>query len=145
MAERRKLNKNTPLTDRQQQVVEAIRAFWTSHGYGPSFRDLCHILGISSLNGIKCHMVSLQARGIVSLDSGIARSIRVVDDYSDWKSVVGKLADAVGSVLQVQPHSNSNTSCPFCCEYHGDHADDCEGLAVLELADKLLGRWSDVA
>jgi repressor LexA len=56
-----------PLTDRQAEVLAAIRAYWRDHGRPPALRDLMALLRISSPNGVVCHLKSLHKKGLVEL------------------------------------------------------------------------------
>lgn len=71
---------DTKPTDRQQEFVEAIRAFINENGYGPSVRDLCKALAIRSPNGVVTQLTALCKKGVVTWDASRARSIRVVGD-----------------------------------------------------------------
>lgn len=68
------------LTARQQQVLDAIRDYRNAHGYGPSLRDVMEPMGISSPNGIMCHLKALQKKGAIEWDRNTARSLRVKDE-----------------------------------------------------------------
>jgi SOS-response transcriptional repressor LexA len=46
----------TPPTDRQREVLAAIRDYWRTHGNGPGIRDLMTALGFRSPNGVVCHL-----------------------------------------------------------------------------------------
>jgi repressor LexA len=66
-------------TDRQTEVLEAIREHWTEWGFAPSVRDLMDMLNIRSPNGITCHLKALQAKGLVTWQPGLARTLRCTD------------------------------------------------------------------
>ena len=70
-----------PLTDRQQEVLDTIRAFKSEHGYAPSIRDLGRLLGIRSTNGVVAHLRALAKKGAIRLPpAGTERGIVVVGD-----------------------------------------------------------------
>jgi len=54
-----------PMTERQEQVYNAINEYWYQHYMPPSIRDLCEMLNISSPNGIVCHLKALRQRGLL--------------------------------------------------------------------------------
>ena len=65
----------TPPTDRQREVLAAIRDYWRVHGNGPGIRDLMTALGFRSPNGVVCHLRTLARRGLVVWERGGARGI----------------------------------------------------------------------
>lgn len=67
-----------PLTKRQRQVYECIVGFCETCGYGPTIREIATALGISSPNGVVCHLVVLKARGWITWSRGRSRTIRPV-------------------------------------------------------------------
>ena len=64
------------LTDRQLEVLTVIRE--RSRMYGPSVREIGKTLGISSPNGVWCHLKSLERKGHIRLSKRIRRGIEVV-------------------------------------------------------------------
>ena len=80
------------LTDRQQQVCDFIRLFTARHGYGPSIRDIGKEIGVSSPNGVMCHVRSLRRKGVIADNGGIARSLILADSITVSRS---RLAEAL--------------------------------------------------
>ncbi len=66
-------------TKRQQQVVDAIRGYQAQHGYPPTVRELAALIGVSSPNGVMCHLVPLRRKGLVTWENSYGRTLRVVD------------------------------------------------------------------
>lgn len=66
------------LTERQQEVIDAIARYWQEHGYGPAIRDLCQALDIASPNGLMYGLRSLQKKGMILWDENKARSLRLI-------------------------------------------------------------------
>lgn len=64
------------LTKRQREVLRAIDRLTAKRGKPPSFRELANQLGISSINGIQCHLRSLRSKGLVDWDEGRSRTLR---------------------------------------------------------------------
>jgi SOS-response transcriptional repressor LexA len=56
-----------PLTPRQREVFVAIGELFVASGCRrmPSYRELCDRLGISSPNGLYCHLAALERRGLI--------------------------------------------------------------------------------
>ena len=70
------------LTARQREMLDAIRNFFTEHGYSPSIRDLGPLLGISSLRGVTIHLDALEKKGWITRERA-SRSIRVLAPMPD--------------------------------------------------------------
>jgi repressor LexA len=58
------------LTDRQKEVLEAIKAFTMKNHFPPTVRELCSILGISSPRGVAKHLEALEKKGYIKRTSG---------------------------------------------------------------------------
>lgn len=52
-----------PLTERQNLVLTTIDAFTRRKGYPPSIRDVMREMGITSPNGMVCHIRALRDKG----------------------------------------------------------------------------------
>jgi repressor LexA len=61
------------LTSRQQQVLDALRAYWQDHGYAPRLEDLGALVGLTSKGSVHPHIEALRAEGLVE---GRGRSLR---------------------------------------------------------------------
>jgi repressor LexA len=69
---------STTPSRRQADVVDAIRAFITKHGYSPTVREIADGIGVSSLNTVAGHLMALRRKGFVTWSEGAARTIRIV-------------------------------------------------------------------
>jgi repressor LexA len=56
---------NAPLTDKQQKIYNYIRKHIETKGFPPAIRDICDAFGISSPNGVMCHLKALQKKGYI--------------------------------------------------------------------------------
>jgi DNA-binding IclR family transcriptional regulator len=63
-------------SDAEYKVMRAIDLFHTSHGYGPSFRDLAEEVGLA-LGTVHAIVVSLREQGKVTYDDNRARSMDI--------------------------------------------------------------------
>lgn len=63
------------VTDRQYEVLDAIRAITLRKGYGPTVRELCSELGLSSPSTVHVHLQSLVKKGMITRDDLKSRSI----------------------------------------------------------------------
>lgn len=68
---------------RDNEVLDAIRAFWSEHGYSPSYRDLCALTGVTSTAAIHATVRRLSAAGKIRHTAGRACSIVVAHDDRD--------------------------------------------------------------
>ncbi len=65
-----------PATERQQRILEVIRAFTAEHGYPPSVREIGERVGLSSSSTIHAHLKALERRGLISRDPTKPRALR---------------------------------------------------------------------
>lgn len=70
------------LTARQSEVLAFIREYLQTHGYSPSVRDVAAHFGCTA-NGASCHLAALKAKGAITRDVSVARSIRIVGQLLD--------------------------------------------------------------
>lgn len=67
----------TEPSDRQAQVISAIREFTATYGYPPSIRELCALLGVGSTNAVKTLLDVLRRKKLVDWIDGKSRTIRL--------------------------------------------------------------------
>lgn len=65
------------LTQRQADMVDAIRDYWTANGFGPSIRDLMDACDISSSSVVSYNLHRLKEMGLVTFREEVARSVRL--------------------------------------------------------------------
>lgn len=65
------------MNERTAATLDAIRAFWCKHGYGPEARDIQAAIGVSSTSVARYHIKLLETAGLVVSTPGAARSIRL--------------------------------------------------------------------
>ena len=70
------------LTQRQEEVLKAIRNFFLDNGYAPSLTELQQMLNISTKRGVVNHLKVLEKRGYI-IRTNKARGIHVVKDQTD--------------------------------------------------------------
>jgi repressor LexA len=54
-----------PLTTKQEKIYNFIRKHIETKGFPPAIRDICDEFGISSPNGVMCHLKALQKKGYI--------------------------------------------------------------------------------
>jgi repressor LexA len=65
-----------PATERQQRILDVIRAFTADKGYPPSVREIGELVGLSSSSTIHAHLKALERRGLISRDPTKPRALR---------------------------------------------------------------------
>jgi repressor LexA len=70
---------NRNLTRRQQDIFDLIRQLIIQRGYGPTVREIGHHFGISSPNGVMCHLKALERKGLIVRHAKQSRAIELVD------------------------------------------------------------------
>lgn len=66
------------LTARQDQVLHAVRDYHAAHGYAPTVRELCALLGCRSTQTVQKHLNTLQRKGRLTRAGSRCRTLRVV-------------------------------------------------------------------
>ena len=67
------------LTKRQQSVYDCIESFVEEHGYGPTVREICKSLGLSSPSTVHVHLKSLEDKGYIHRDPLKSRSVSLAN------------------------------------------------------------------
>jgi repressor LexA len=81
---------DSPLTARQAEILEAIRAHIAEHRRPPSRPELARILGLASTNGVFKHLIALEKKGAIELSPGLARGIRIKE--AEGLALIGRVA-----------------------------------------------------
>ena len=66
------------LTQRQQQVLDFIRAFSERSGYPPTVREIGRELKLSSPSTVHVHLANLERRGLIRRDPSKPRALELV-------------------------------------------------------------------
>lgn len=69
------------ITKRQQAVLDDIRRHILEKGYGPTVREVCQDLGLSSPSTVHVHLKALEEKGYIKRDPLKSRSISLTDSY----------------------------------------------------------------
>jgi len=65
------------LTKRQAAVYDFIRDKIVNRGYGPTVREIGERFGISSPNGVMCHLKALEKKGMIRRSPNKSRAIEL--------------------------------------------------------------------
>ena len=66
------------LTSRQASVLSFLWDFCAAHHYPPTIRQIAEHFAITSPNGVLCHLMVLERKGLIQRDPKTARGIRLV-------------------------------------------------------------------
>lgn len=64
-----------PITKKQQAVLGAIEQYIHEKSYGPTVREICEMLGLSSPSTVHVHITALEEKGYINRDPMKSRSI----------------------------------------------------------------------
>lgn len=91
------------LTEKQQQVLEAVRAFQAQNGFPPTVRELAKMFGQSSTAGIHKILMILRDKGYLSKENRKSRSLGIVDQRELTEDRIRSLP-ILGQVQAGMPH-----------------------------------------
>lgn len=80
-------NKSQRLTVRQQEVLALLKGFIKEHGYPPTQKEVASLMGATSPNAAGDMLRSLQRRGAISVDPGVARGITINGQSAEEEAV----------------------------------------------------------
>ena len=66
------------ITRRQKEVLDFLSGFTQKHGYSPSYEEIAHGLGLTSLATVHKHVTNLQNKGLLQRAHNRSRSIDVL-------------------------------------------------------------------
>ena len=65
------------LTEKQSEIYSVIKRLISENPCAPTLREIMHELNISSTNGIRPQLASLERKGFIQLDKNTSRGIRL--------------------------------------------------------------------
>lgn len=77
------------VTKRQQAVLDCIEECIREKGYGPTVREVCQSLGLSSPSTVHVHLKALEEKGMIKRDPLKSRSIALTYPFSNPGSFDG--------------------------------------------------------
>jgi len=117
---------DTPLTERQAQVLEAIRRHIAENHRPPSRPELAKRLGLASTNGVFKHLAVLAKKGAIELTPGLARGIRLLNT---GLPLVGRVA-AGSPMLAIENHLGRYPIDPSLFNPRADYLLQVRGLSM---------------
>ncbi len=86
------------LTKKQKRILDYLKDFIGTHGYSPSFAEICQALGYASLATVHEHLTNLEAKGYIRKPYRGRRSIELAFDAEPSVSL-----PLLGTVAAGQP------------------------------------------
>jgi repressor LexA len=80
------------LTDRQREIYEFIRAYLRRHGVAPKLREIGARFGIASRGVVHRHLRALAAAGLIAVEPGRHRGIRLKGAAAGRLPFLGRIA-----------------------------------------------------
>ena len=90
-----------PLTKRQKEILDHIEWFMAERGYAPSFEEIAHYFGYSSLATVHEHLSNLERKGFIRKSYNESRSIELVKPDPGPHAVELPLFGAVAAGLPI--------------------------------------------
>lgn len=97
------------LTDRQAEILKLIREMTEATGYPPTRAEIARSMGFRSVNAAEQHLRALEKKGVLDIESGASRGLRVKDTRAAGRLgrlgellVVGRVA--AGSPMLAEEH-----------------------------------------
>ena len=91
------------LTPRQRQILDLVRRHIRDTGFPPTRAEIARSLGFRSANAAEEHLRALARRGVIELQPGISRGIRLLAPARGEVSAEGTLVPVVGRVAAGSP------------------------------------------
>ena len=118
------------ITKRQQAVLNCIEQCIREKGYGPTVREICTSLGLSSPSTVHVHLNALESKGYIKRDPLKSRSIAlaysidediVIDDEPELRNVVDvPLVGDVAAGVPILAEQNITNTISLPTEIVGD-------------------------
>jgi repressor LexA len=91
-----------PLTKRQKEILDFINGFIDEHGYAPSFEEIAHSFGYSSLATVHEHLSNLERKGYIRKSYNESRSIEMVPEDGTVSAMELPLLGTVAAGLPIE-------------------------------------------
>lgn len=104
------------VTKRQQAVLDCIEQCIREKGYGPTVREVCQSLGLSSPSTVHVHLKALEEKGLIKRDPLKSRSIALTYPLSDAKLATNIIEPSFAKVVNVPLVGNVAAGTPILAE-----------------------------
>ena len=79
------------LTAKQDNVLRFVEAFFQSHGFPPTLREIGDAIGLVNINAVRGHMAALAKKGYITKADDKARAIQIVHTPSSLSRIKKEL------------------------------------------------------
>lgn len=104
------------VTKRQQAVLDCIEQCIREKGYGPTVREVCKSLGLSSPSTVHVHLKALEEKGLIKRDPLKSRSIALTYPLQDEHAPSNVLEPSFAKVVNVPLVGNVAAGTPILAE-----------------------------
>lgn len=104
------------ITKRQQAVLDNIEKHIREKGYGPTVREVCQDLGLSSPSTVHVHLKALEEKGYIKRDPLKSRSISLTYSLDEENTSPKILRPEFGNVVNVPLVGNVAAGEPILAE-----------------------------
>lgn len=98
-----------PLTRRQSEILEFLRAHIAEQGYAPSFEEIAERFGFQSLATVHEHLTNLERKGFIKRSYNESRSIEVLPPRGTAKATEVPLLGKVAAGLPIESLMHEET------------------------------------
>jgi repressor LexA len=115
------------LTARQQEILDFITRTVAQEGRPPTRTEVCTAFGFRSPNAAEAHLRALEAKGVIAIDEGRARGIRLPEPPG--LPLIGRVA--AGSPLLAVEHIEKRLQLdPALFSPHADYLLRVQGMSM---------------
>ena len=106
------------ITKRQQAVLDCIEDCIREKGYGPTVREVCQSLGLSSPSTVHVHLKALEDKGVIKRDPLKSRSIALTYQLEDHDAVdtIDTLPSSFSNLINLPLVGNVAAGSPILAE-----------------------------
>ena len=104
------------VTKRQKAVLDCIEECIREKGYGPTVREVCQSLGLSSPSTVHVHLKALEQKGLIKRDPLKSRSIALTYPLGDTESASNVVKPSFNKVVNVPLVGNVAAGSPILAE-----------------------------
>ena len=104
------------VTKRQKAVLDCIEECIREKGYGPTVREVCQSLGLSSPSTVHVHLKALEDKGLIKRDPLKSRSIALTYPLGDAESTSNVIKPSFNKVVNVPLVGNVAAGSPILAE-----------------------------
>lgn len=104
------------VTKRQKAVLDCIEECIRKKGYGPTVREVCQSLGLSSPSTVHVHLKALEDKGLIKRDPLKSRSIALTYPLGEGESASNVIQPSFSKVVNVPLVGNVAAGSPILAE-----------------------------